>query len=333
MNKLYTYIVIGLLILGVKSYAQDPIFTQYFLIPETQNPSFTGFLESTSAGVFHRSQWVSLNLKVDTDYAYFSTYSEEAQSGIGVNFLNHRESFTGYNYVQANVNYAYNVQLDYDWYFRPGIEVGFGSKSFGFQNLVLGDQINIGNETINPISIDPLQVKNRLNFLDISAGLLFHNNDFWIVTSVKHLNRPNISLVEEGNVPLDMFFSVTTGYEFDIASYIDPVFLPYETRMMLSANFMKQAQYNRLDIGTALIFNNLSLGTTFALNPMPQSTNSPFLSSINFFTGLQYEKFKIGLSYDAITSKIGKSGGTFELGLVYQFDLDARKCFGCPVNE
>ena len=154
MTKLYTYIIIGLVMLSVKSYAQDPIFTQYFLIPETQNPSFTGFLESTSAGVFHRSQWVSLNLKVDTDYAYFSTYSEEAQSGIGVNFLNHRESFTGYNYVQANVNYAYNVQLDYDWYFRPGIEVGFGSKSFGFQNLVLGDQINIGNETINPISID-----------------------------------------------------------------------------------------------------------------------------------------------------------------------------------
>ena len=47
MTKLYTYIVFGFLMLGVKSYAQDPIFTQYFLIPETQNPSFTGFLEST----------------------------------------------------------------------------------------------------------------------------------------------------------------------------------------------------------------------------------------------------------------------------------------------
>jgi hypothetical protein len=103
--------------------------------------------------------------------------------------------------------------------------------------------------------------------------------------------------------------------------------------MMLTANFMKQAQYNRLDIGTALIFNNLSLGSTFALNPMPQSSTSPLLTSVNFFTGLQYENFKIGLSYDAITSKIGKSGGTFELGLVYQFDLDARKCFGCPINE
>jgi hypothetical protein len=48
---------------------------------------------------------------------------------------------------------------------------------------------------------------------------------------------------------------------------------------------------------------------------------------------LQYENYKVGLSYDAITLKIGKSGGTFELGLDYQFDLDARKCFGCPINE
>lgn len=333
MIKIYKYLVVSFLMLNLNSYAQDPIFTQFFLIPETQNPSFTGFLESTSAGVFHRSQWVNLNLKVDTDYAYLSTWSENARSGIGINFLNHRESFTGYNYLQANLNYAYSVQLDYDWYFRPGIEIGYGSKSFGFQNLVLGDQLNIANESINPTTIDPIQLKNQIHFFNISAGLLFHTEDFWIGTSVKHLNRPNISLTKEGNVPLDMFFSVTTGYEFDIARYIDPLFLPYETRMMFTANFMKQAQYNRLDVGTAFIFKNLSLGTTFALNPMPQSNNSHLLTSINFFTGLQYEEFKIGLSYDAITSKIGKTGGIFELGLVYQFDVDARKCFGCPINE
>ena len=50
-------------------------------------------------------------------------------------------------------------------------------------------------------------------------------------------------------------------------------------------------------------------------------------------SNIPFGSLKIGLSYDAITSKIGKSGGTFELGLVYQFDLDARKCFGCPINE
>lgn len=310
--------------------AQDPIFTQYFLVPETINPSFTGFLETTSAGVIHRSQWTNLKYKIDTDYAYFSTWSENNNSGIGVSFLNHRENFTGYNYLQANVNYAYRVELNYEWYFRPGIEVGYGSKSFGFQNLILRDQINIDTEIINPTSIDPLQLNNRIHFIDISTGLLFYTENIWIGTTIKHLNKPNIAISEEGNIPLDMFYNISTGYEFEIADYITPTFLPYETRMMLTANFMSQGEYNRLDIGTSLIFSNFTIGLTAALNPMKKTQESHTLTSLNLFSGLQYENFKLGFSYDANTSKIGNTGGVFELGLVYQFDVDARKCFGCP---
>jgi len=310
--------------------AQDPIFTQYFLVPETINPSFTGFLETTSAGIIHRSQWTTLDYKIDTDYAYVSTWSEENNSGIGVNFLNHRENFTGYNFIQANVNYSYRVELDYKWYFRPGIEIGYGSKSFGFQNLILRDQINIGNETISPISIDPLQLNNRIQFIDISTGLLFYTDFFWIGTAAKHLNRPNIAIAKEGNIPLDMFYNISSGYEFKIADFINTTFLPYETSMMITANFMRQAEYNRLDIGASIIFSSLVFGATAAINPMKKTNESHTLTSINLFSGLQYENFKIGFSYDINTSKIGRTGGVFELGLVYQFDVEGRKCFGCP---
>jgi type IX secretion system PorP/SprF family membrane protein len=310
--------------------AQDPIFTQYFLVPESLNPSFTGLLETTSAGVIHRSQWTNLNYKIDTDYAYFSTWSENNLSGIGVNFLNHRENFTGYNFLQANINYSYRVELNYEWYFRPGIEIGYGSKSFGFQNLILRDQINLSNETISPVSIDPLQLNNRIHFIDISTGLLFYTDNFWIGSAIKHLNRPNISIAEEGNIPLDMFYNISTGYEFNLSDIIETGFLPYETRMMVTGNFMEQGVYNRLDIGTSIIFSQLVIGATAALNPIKKTDQSHTLTSINLFSGLQYEKFKIGFSYDINTSKIGRTGGVFELGLVYQFDVEARKCFGCP---
>ncbi|MBP9848805.1 MAG: PorP/SprF family type IX secretion system membrane protein [Flavobacterium sp.] len=310
--------------------AQDPIFTQYFLVPESLNPSFTGLLETTSAGVIHRSQWTNLNYKIDTDYAYFSTWSENNLSGIGVNFLNHRENFTGYNFLQANINYSYRVELNYEWYFRPGIEIGYGSKSFGFQNLILRDQINLSNETISPVSIDPLQLNNRIHFIDISTGLLFYTDNFWIGSAIKHLNRPNISIAEEGNIPLDMFYNISTGYEFNLSDIIETGFLPYETRMMVTGNFMEQGGYNRLDIGTSIIFSQLVIGATAALNPIKKTDQSHTLTSINLFSGLQYEKFKIGFSYDINTSKIGRTGGVFELGLVYQFDVEARKCFGCP---
>jgi hypothetical protein len=41
-----------------------------FLVPETLNPGFTGFMETTYAGILHREQWPDLDLKVDTDYAF-----------------------------------------------------------------------------------------------------------------------------------------------------------------------------------------------------------------------------------------------------------------------
>ncbi len=308
---------------------QDPIFTQYFLVPESINPGFTGFLETTSAGVMHRSQWTNLKYKIDTNYAYASTWLENSNSGVGVSFLNHRENFTGYNFLQANINYAYRIELNYEWYFRPGIEVGYGGKSFGFQNLLLRDQINISSETINPVSIDPLQLNNRIHFIDISTGLLFYTENAWIGTAVKHLNKPNIAMAEEGNIPLEMFYNISGGYEFDFGQVIT-TFLPLETRMMVTANFMKQGEYNRLDIGGSLIFNHFTIGVTTALNPIKKTDNSHTLTSVNIFSGLKYENFKFGFSYDANTSNIGNTGGVFELGLVYQFDVEARKCFGCP---
>src|SRR5215217_4213259 len=74
--------------------AQDPIFTQYFMVPETLNPGFTGFLETTTAGILHRTQWPDLNFRVDTDYAFINTWFDEANSGVGISVLNHREKFT-----------------------------------------------------------------------------------------------------------------------------------------------------------------------------------------------------------------------------------------------
>lgn len=325
--KIAVLIVVFGYSLGVK--AQDPIFTQYFMVPETLNPGFSGFLETTKAGILHRTQWPDLNFRVDTDYAFMNTWLEKADSGIGLSVLNHREKFTDYNFTQVNLNYAYRVQLNDEWFFRPAIEVGFGNKSYGFQNIFLEDQINLGLGTINSSSIDPLLLNEKVTFFDFSAGMLFNNEEAWFGLSLKHINKPNISFSTIGNLPLEMFFSANAGYEFKLADYIDIVALPYETRMLLTSNFMTQGEYSRVDLGTALVFDTFFFGVSAATNPGKKVNNSHLLTSINPFGGLQYEHFKFGYSYDFNTSKIGKTGGIFELSLIYQFDLDV-KCFGCP---
>jgi type IX secretion system PorP/SprF family membrane protein len=309
--------------------AQDPIFTQYFMVPETLNPGFTGFLETTNVGVLHRTQWPDLNFRVDTEFGFINTWSEKTNSGIGVSVLNHREKFTNYNFTQVNLDYAYRVQINDNWFFRPAIEVGFGNKSFGFQNIILEDQINIGNGTVNTASVDPLLLQDKVRFFDFSAGMLFNNENAWFGASLKHINKPNISFSANGNLPLEMFFSANAGYEFLLGDYLDISYLPYETKMLLTSNFMHQGQYSRFDLGSGLVFKKFFFGLSAATNPGEKSNSSHFLTSINAFGGLQYEHFKFGYSYDFNTSKIGNTGGIYELSVTYQFDLNV-KCFGCP---
>ncbi|MEZ4975906.1 MAG: PorP/SprF family type IX secretion system membrane protein [Flavobacteriaceae bacterium] len=311
------------------AFSQDPIFTQYFFLPETLNPAFTGFMETTYLGVIHRTQWPSLDLRVDTDYAFASTWKERMNSGIGIAIFNSRENVTNYSLTQFNLSYCYRVQLNDDWNLRLAVEGGLGLKNFAFDNLVLSDQININTGTINNSSIDPALENDKIYYPDFSAGVLYHSENAWIGISAKHLNRPNIAFTAQENVPLEIFYSVNAGYEFLLARFIDVQLFPYETKMMLSANFMQQGEYNRLDFGTAFLFKRLLLGATFATNPARNDSNSHLLTSINAFTGFQLDGFRLGLSYDFNTSKIGRTGGVYEVSLTYQFDLDI-KCFGCP---
>lgn len=325
--KLLTILISCFFYSNVK--AQDPVFTQYFLVPETLNPGFTGFMETTYMGIIHREQWPDLNLKIDTDYVFLNTWSDEMNSGIGISFLNQRESATDYNYSQINANYAYRVRISDEWDFRPAIEVGFGLKSFAFRNLLLEDQINIRTGINNSTSIDPALKNDKVGFFDIGAGMVFNTDDLWIGLSMKHLNKPNIAFNKDGNVPLNTFFSLSTGYEFLLADYIDVQFFPYATKMFATANYMQQGRYNRLDIGTSILFEKIFFGVTAVTNPAKNGLDGHLLTSVNLFTGLQYDHLRLGLSYDLNTTKIGRTGGVYELSLTYQFNLD-KKCFGCP---
>lgn len=296
--------------------AQDPIFTQYFLVPETINPGFSGFEEATYFGILHRTQWPNLDLRVNTEYAFLNTWIESLDSGLGISLLNQSENNTNYNHIQANVNYAYIVRLGNDWAFRPALEVGFGMKNLNFSGLTLADQININSGLINPNSIDPFTPLERRNksFLDLSAGFVFdkqniyNDTDLWLGVSFKHLNRPNISFIENGNVPLDIFYSIHGSYKF-----------PYfeDNKMQVSANYMQQAGFNRFDLGANFKFNKLFLGATAASNPAKNNNNSHLLTSINTFVGVEFEKLRFGFSYDLNTSNIGRTNGVYELSITY----------------
>lgn len=308
-------------------HAQDPIFTQYYTMPQTLNPGNTAINESSSAGVIHRSQWPNSHLKINTEYAFYNFYSEMMTSGIGINALRQSESFSKYSLTQLNLAYAYRVQLSRDWFFHPAIEIGYGFKSYGFQNMLLGDQLHIDTGTIDPVTGDPVLLNENISYFDFNAGAIINNEDFWFGLSVKHLNRPEIAFTNSGNESLNMFFSVSGAYTFHVIR--QPRFVPRGANLLVSANFMQQGEYNRLDLGAGLVFDPIYVGVIAATNPARNHPDAPFVTSLNPYVGMEYEHFKITYSYDAVMNGMGQSGGVHEISLIYLFNLN-KKCDGCP---
>ena len=320
------YIFLFLCAQGI--YAQDPIFTQAFSIPETINTGFTGALENTKTGLIHRTQWIGASFNIDTQYAFVDTWFDNLNMGLGISLLNHQEStINRYNFTQINLNYAYVVQLNDTWVFRPSVSIGAGSKDFGFQNLLLEDQINIFNNSINPSSVDPAILNSSIFFFDFSASLLFNTERTWVGVTLRHLNKPNISMIDGNNVPLDIFMSVHASIEIPLGFLGNGI--AQDSDLYVLGNFMKQGANNRLDLGLQYVYNNFSLGVIAANNPLPTNDNSQFLNSLNTFIGLKWDRFKFSYSFDFNLERIDQNGGAHELMLVYNFGNLGRR-LKCP---
>lgn len=322
--RLFLYVLMILVSVEVK--AQDPVFTQYMLVPETINPAFTGLANAWNAGLLNRRQWPDGNRRMDTRYGYANNMVTD-QLAVGGTILNHHEEFTGYNYFQLNGAVSYRVELDYDWRLRLGIEGGYGRKNFNFRNLLLEDQINTSDGSISGGSIDPgvLHGADKIDFMDFSVGIVVDQENAWFGAALKHINRPDISFTETGNVPLDMFLTVHGGYylTFEKASLR---FLPDDTDVLFTFNYMRQAQYNRLDIGGILEMPTFSFGIMAATNPERKSSNSHFITSINPIVSMKMGEFTFGYSYDLNISKIGRTQGVHELTLTWQSSHTCNKC-------
>jgi type IX secretion system PorP/SprF family membrane protein len=318
-------ILLLIIFTSLTSYTQDVIFSQAFLVPETLNSSFTGAIRSTKVGSVFRSQWRNSGFKTNSNYAFFDTWFEGYKSGLGISFLNQNESASSYTFNQINLNFSMAFQISDTWYFRPSISAGFGMKNYGFQNILLEDQINLNNNTINTSTLDPLLLRDQRNFFDFNSSILFNNDDTWVGITVKHLNKPNISLTENGNVPLDVFWSIHTKYYLPILENNRTSFAN-KSKVYLLSNFMKQGSFNRLDIGAQYVFvDQFSLGITAATTPIKNNENNSIISSVSTFAGLRWQGFRFGYSYDINTTELVNTGGIHEFSISYDFEINIRK--------
>jgi len=319
------YLILILFFYCEFSNAQDVIFSQNFLVPETLNTSFTGATRGTKTGAVFRSQWRSSALKVSSNFAFVDTWFEGFKSGIGLSVLNQKESGSSYTFNQVNLNFAMAFEISDTWFFRPSISAGFGNKNYGFQNLLLEDQINLGSSFLNTATIDPSVLRSQRSFVDVSSSILFNNEDSWVGVTVRHLNKPNISLTEAGNVPLDVFFSAHGKYYLPVLNNVR-TWLADKSKIYVLTNYMKQGAYNRFDAGLQYVFDDsISMGLTMATTSAKNTDNSKPVNSFSTFTGVHWQGYRFGYSYDFNTSELINTGGIHEFSISYDFNVNIRE--------
>ena len=309
------FFILFLLIINI-SFSQDPVFTQFYNIPESLNPAFAGGGGGSELGILNRTQWPGLDYSLNSQFFYFDNYIDTYNSGIELTILNQVETVTRYNFTQINLNYSYRVQLNNEWFLYPGISVGFANKDYAFHNLVLEDQILISSGIINFDSKDPFLLNESKSFLDIGAGFIIFNENLWLGGSFKHLNNPNISFEPDGEVLLDTFISIHGGYKL-------PLYQRYsrsELDLYINFNYMRQNDYDRLDLGGKVKYNDFTFGAFGTFAPTSVQSNSHKLTSINFITNFDYRRFSFGYSYDYNMSTLANTKGVFELSVTYKFD-------------
>jgi len=232
MKKLITLIAILLQIVAINSLkAQiDPHFSQYYAYPLWLNPALTGVINGeVRVNTNYKNQWPALGNAYQTGAISVDGKVNDNVS-LGMNVLDQRSGDAGFNYLSANVSFAYGVIVSNDGNHRLnfGLQAGFVNRSFDQSKLQLGSQYN--SETGFDPGAPTGEIFNKVSspMFDASAGIFYYNGNplskanLFGGVSVSHLNRPNDAFALDGpNTKLPLRYTVQLGVKLKASDFFD----------------------------------------------------------------------------------------------------------------
>ena len=313
--------------------AQDPQYSQFYAAPLYLSPAFAGSTGQARFGINYRNQWPAIDANFTTISAFFDTYIEDKNSGVGAMLTRDREGILGLQSISLAAQYSYNISLTDGLSFRPGVQIALYNRSVNFSKLTFGDQFDPATgDIINPTSAEALNGGNKF-FPDLSFGGLFYTPRAWLGGAVHHITQPNQSLIGEKS-KLPMKISVHTGVKFHFRPGVvgSGIYArPSERSIAPALQYRHQGEFDQMDIGAYLTMEPLVVGMWYRGVPFKRvngfSNNESIVLLLGFTKKGAKDILNIGYSYDYTISKLGPgSGGAHEFSLVYSWSTrDPRK--------
>jgi len=319
MKSRWIYLLVFITFMPLLSAGQDYIYSQFYNAPIYLNPALTGQFEGDIRfSALYRNQWTGLS----GDFSYMNASADlnlqKINSGIGLVF---NRSSEGTAYLQKNniaLSYSYIIGGD-DYTLSFGLQGGITNQKLNWDKLVFGDQIDVTAGIIPGIisGAERPSIDSRFYF-DAAAGSNLVYKNFMIGVGLHHLNRPDESLVGY-QAKLPMRISGNLSYKLALVpdqydrdgSYLIPSIVAY-----------KQQNVTSFSIGTQFKYAGINAGIWYRNDGNLAGNDAVVFSVIFdiFNRRTNGEKFRIGVSHDATTSKINytNTGGTSEIGLGYE---------------
>lgn len=304
---------------------QDMQFSQFYAAPLYSNPAFTGSTIEHRFTMNYRHQWPNIPGAFEAYHASYEYNAVDINSGFGL-ILN-REDVGSFG-LRTNliaVSYAYRFQLKRKLYLQPGIKFAYANRRVDYSKLIFNDQL----ESNNPLTADEdIFANESVSYPDISSGLLLYGEDYWFGFSLNHINEPNQSLINEGDLSiLPMKLMVQGGYRFPISGPIKKRLSAKD--VTVAFNYKSQGLFDQFDLGGYYNHEPFVFGFWYRGIPGFKSYEPGIQNNDAVVVLVGYSvpdrNFRVGYSYDVTISRLAaNTGGAHELSIVYEF-ASARK--------
>ncbi len=323
MRKLNVIGFILLIIMGSLN-GQDALFSHLLRNPMLLNPSLQGMQnEPLSLNIGFREQGGSITdgipirtFLAGANFNFKSFQDDRFSFGLNVITDNGGDSHIGKDLVYLNFGYLKKMTGSYskigEHYLGIGAHFGGGQHSVAWNKFWFGNQYNREFGFIDQgadsgeVAIDQSANGRSGLYYDINSGIHWYANfstslSVFAGLSAFHLNRPNISLFEEGDDRLAMRYSTHAGIRIglnDIGSLIPQVIYTAQGR---SDQFIVGSEY-ALD-NQDLLEVTLKFG---AFTRFVNNINTAGVESLILSMDVAYSSFRLAMAYDITVSKLSR---------------------------
>ncbi len=329
MNRILLLFFVLMLAIDGAVTAQDPQFSQFYAAPLYLNPAMAGSTGQARAGINYRTQWPAIDANFTTMSAYFDYFIEDKNSAVGLILTRDREGLAGLRSLCVGLQYAYELQINENLGFRPGVQVSLYNRDINFDKLTFGDQFNPATgQFLDQPTAETFKTNFSKTFFDVSFGGVFFTRKAWLGVSAWHLTEPNQSIIDESS-PLPRKYSFHGGFKFLLrpGSTGTGIYTRTAERSIAPAfQYRHQGKFDQMDVGLYFTAEPLVLGVWYRGVPfknLDDFVNNESIVLLLGFTQLgAKDAINIGYSFDYTISKLGTgSGGAHEFSLVYTWPM------------